>query len=264
MAPSPYPIAMLGWVRVESAFPRAGRKWQHAAPGWITFATAAGPTKEDPTKVRSLVVAAVLAMTFGTRPFGRRRPLADPPPVGEQLSMADGSPAPLSAGDQLTAGLAPVVDESGIVLATALDRVQALLAPNSTSSNTAITTASACTPYTGVDNPHVSSSEFVASGHGWWRKGNCSGTTATVTTCLLEWWVGSDSTGRWVTKKCNNEPNPIKPAPYGTRKPSVTARIGCTNSKYTGWANVVDVNVNGVSDTSETRYMTANIYCRRL
>lgn len=203
-------------------------------------------------------------MTFGIGQSAHAEPSTDLPSVGEQLPMAGGSPAALSAANQLTSGLAPVVDNAGVVLASTLGKFQARLAPSQAKSKTggAAAAASACTPFTGVDNPHVSGSEFVASGHGWWRKGTCSGSKATVTTCLLEWWVGNDGQGRWVTKKC--QPGVVKAAPSGTRKPSVTARVGCTNRVYTGWANVVDVDVSGVVDTGETSYRTANIYCRRL
>ncbi len=115
-----------------------------------------------------------------------------------------------------------------------------------------------CNPFTGADNPHESDGEV--SGHGWWRRGTCDGDKATVRTCLLEWWVGSDGTKRWVTKKC--VPKKVKPAKNGTRKPSVTARRTCTSNHYTGWANLVDVDVSGTWDNSEDGYKTANIWCR--
>ncbi len=149
----------------------------------------------------------------------------------------------------------------GLTAGTAQAALSKAPAPTTHGQNTATAAFGPCTPFTGADNPHVSSTEFVASALGWWRNGTCNGTTAQVRTCLLEWWRNSNGVGQWVVKKCNQAK--IKAAPTGTRKPSVTARATCNSAAFTGWANLVDVDVDGVWDSSETGYKTANIYCRR-
>lgn len=79
---------------------------------------------------------------------------------------------------------------------------------------------------------------------------------------MLEWWRGDDGSMRWITKKCVS--TKVKAAKKGTGKPSVTARVGCTSSHYTGWANLVDVDVAGTWDNSEDGYEATNIYCRKV
>lgn len=180
--------------------------------------------------------------------------------VGDRVNLGTGSPAPLSADDLGIVGQTPVLDDSGVVIASSLDTY----GPSTTVGADADRQSMAvgpCNPVTGSDRPHESSSEDVASAHGWWRRGTCSGEKADVRACLLEWWRGKDGTSKWVTKKCKT--GAIKPAKKNKRKPSVTARVACTSLQETGWANLVDVDVHGAWDNGETGYKTNNIYCRR-
>lgn len=53
--------------------------------------------------------------------------------------------------------------------------------------NAATSSASAvgpCTPVSGRDNPHRSSTGIAVSGHGWWDRGDCDGSRADVMNCL--------------------------------------------------------------------------------
>jgi hypothetical protein len=114
--------------------------------------------------------------------------------------------------------------------------------------------ASSCTPYTGVDNPHRSSTGFAVSGHGWWNKGTCSNNYAYVTVWLLEYY----SDGTWRQKAYNRQ----KIRTYSSSGQRVTARRDCSNSTYTGWMNLVDVDVVDESDDATRYYRIANVYCR--
>jgi hypothetical protein len=115
-------------------------------------------------------------------------------------------------------------------------------------------TTASCTPYTGVDNPHRSSTGFAVSGHGWWNKGTCHNNTAYVTVWLLEYY----SDGTWRQKAYNRR----EIRTYSSSGQRVTARRDCSNSTYTGWMNLVDVDVVGESDDATRYYRIANVYCR--
>lgn len=186
----------------------------------------------------------------------------DVPSVGDKTSLVDGQFAPLSAAELKIAGQVPVADDDGLVIATSLDSFAGTTQQRFALEDEAVQAMGIgpCNPVTGADNPHVSDGDV--SGHGWWRNGTCSGDKATVRTCLLEWWRGDDGSIRWVTKKCVSKK--VKAAKKGTRKPSVTARVGCTSTHYTGWANLVDVDVAGTWDNSEDGYKATNIYCRKV
>lgn len=112
-----------------------------------------------------------------------------------------------------------------------------------------------CTPDTGVDDPHRSSTGIVVSGHGWWNKGNCENDTATVTVCLYEYYTD----GTWRRKKCNENAN-LKPGGGSSRR--VNARRDCDSTAMTSWRNHVDVDVNWEVDTGEVRYRQATVACR--
>lgn len=109
-----------------------------------------------------------------------------------------------------------------------------------------------CTPYTGVDYPHISGSEFWASGHGWWKVGTCDTGTAHVTSCLYEWYTD----GFFYQKACKTRK--VKP---GTGK-RANARVACGASVKTTWTNRVDVDVDGQLDTGEVDSKKLDIYCR--
>lgn len=86
---------------------------------------------------------------------------------------------------------------------------------NSSSTSELAAAASACTPYSGRDNTHYSSGD--ASGHGWWKKGNCSNNTANVKNCIYEYYTD----GSWRLKACS----PTKTLPPYTGSGARTVHV---------------------------------------
>lgn len=113
----------------------------------------------------------------------------------------------------------------------------------------------ACTPDTGVDNPHRSGTGVAVSGHGWWNKGDCTGDTATVQTCLYEFYTD----GTWRRKACGENSN-LKPGGGSARR--VPARRDCDTTQMTSWRNHVDVDVNWEVDSGGVIYRQADVACR--
>lgn len=94
--------------------------------------------------------------------------------------------------------------------------------------------AAACVPYAIGDNVHVSSSAPEASGHGWWSKGTCADSTATVAVYLQEFftdgvWRGRGSTGMGTYP------------PGGGSGNRATARQACLGVVPAGWRSLVVV-----------------------
>ncbi|MFW6641384.1 hypothetical protein ACOALZ_15235 [Nocardiopsis algeriensis] len=112
-----------------------------------------------------------------------------------------------------------------------------------------------CTPVSGRDNPHRSSTGVAVSGHGWWNKGNCDNDRARVYNCLYEWYT--DNT--WRQKACSPKET-LKPGGGSTHR--TVARRNCDNTVPTSWRNHVDVDVIGEADTSEWPYRQADVNCR--
>ena len=115
-----------------------------------------------------------------------------------------------------------------------------------------------CSPSTGADDPHISSTGWAASGHGWWNKGTCTGATAHVTARLYEWYTNG-STGGWVFK-AKGGPTSLRPNSAGGGR--VTARKDCEAGNLTDWLNVVDVDVDGQADNSDVSERQNDITCR--
>lgn len=115
----------------------------------------------------------------------------------------------------------------------------------------------ACTPVSGRDNPHRSTSDgpTSVSGHGWWGKGTCTHATATVYNCLYEYYTD----GTWRRKACSTKQSLPPGSGRGNR---TTARRGCNDYSLTSWRKIVDVDVNGQSDTAEEPMNQANVTCR--
>lgn len=112
-----------------------------------------------------------------------------------------------------------------------------------------------CTPVSGRDNPHRSSTGVAVSGHGWWDKGNCEGSQAVVWNCLYEYYTD----GTWRRKACS----PKKTLwPGGGSANRTVARRTCDNTLSTSWRNHVDVDVIDEWDTAEQPYRQANVACR--
>lgn len=111
-----------------------------------------------------------------------------------------------------------------------------------------------CTPYSGRDRPHRSSTGFAASGHGWWRKGNCSNNRADVYNCLYEQGLN----GIWYRRDCSTV---RRLAPGGGAGNRTTARRNCSTSASRQWRNHVDVDVVGEIDTGEKPMRQATVAC---
>jgi hypothetical protein len=112
-----------------------------------------------------------------------------------------------------------------------------------------------CTPVSGRDNPHRSSTGVAVSGHGWWDKGTCSNNQADVYNCIYEWYT--DNT--WRRKDCSLT---RRLSPGGGSGNRTTARRDCANTRLTSWRNHVDVDVVGEIDTAENPYRQNDVNCR--
>ncbi len=92
------------------------------------------------------------------------------------------------------------------------------------------------------------------SGHGWWKKGNCTGDRANVYNCLYEWYTDNS----WRQKACS----PHKELrPYTGSGDRTVAHVTCNSSASTSWRNHVDVDVIGESDTSGWPSNQADVPC---
>ncbi|MGW4835590.1 MULTISPECIES: hypothetical protein [unclassified Streptomyces] len=116
-------------------------------------------------------------------------------------------------------------------------------------------TAIGCTPVSGRDNPHRSGTGVAASGHGWWKKGNCSNDRAKVFNCLYEWFT--DNT--WRQQACS-ETKTLKPGGGSTHR--TAARRDCRGTERTSWRNHVEVDVIGEIDTGEKPMNQSEVNCR--
>lgn len=113
-----------------------------------------------------------------------------------------------------------------------------------------------CTPYSGRDYPHRSSTGFAASGHGWWDKGDCSNSLAKVYNCL---YMKHLSDGYWYQKDCS----PVETLkPGGGSSYRTTARRDCATAEYRSWRNHVDVDVVDEWDTGENPMWEQSVACR--
>lgn len=112
-----------------------------------------------------------------------------------------------------------------------------------------------CTPSSGRDNPHRSSTGVALSAHGWWNFGTCKNRKADVLNCVYEWYT--DRT--WRNKACS----PVAElAPGGGAGNRTTARINCSTTHLTSWRNHVNVDVKWEVDTNEVPYNQAEVNCR--
>jgi hypothetical protein len=162
---------------------------------------------------------------------------------------ADAMSAPSMAAEP---GIAPPdADSTAIYLDSAGQVIPAAQSPGAASQTALI----GCTPVSGRDNPHRSSTGVAVSGHGWWGKGNCDNNRANVYNCLYEWYT--DNT--WRQKACS----PKKElAPGGGSSNRTVARKNCSNTVRTSWRNHVDVDVIGEIDSGEWPHRQADVNCR--
>lgn len=172
---------------------------------------------------------------------------------------APGSAAPLPNPNAVP-GLAPrdtgatavYVNQAGDIITPAQQPVPAESEAATEESSAA---AFGCTPVSGHDNPHRSSTGFAVSGHGWWDKGTCSNTRADVLNCLYQYY----DDGTWRQIACSSVVEFTYGGGAGNR---TTARRDCASSAYTSWRNHVSVDVKGEVDTNEVPYRQADVYCR--
>lgn len=115
--------------------------------------------------------------------------------------------------------------------------------------------AQACTPGSGRDEPHISSTAWAVSGHGWWTKGTCTASQADVYNCLYEWYTDNS----WRQKACSAHERIYAGGGSANR---TDAHADCWTSDRTSWRNHVDVDVVGQSDTGEWPYTAATPPCR--
>ena len=113
-----------------------------------------------------------------------------------------------------------------------------------------------CTPVSGRDNPHRSSTGFAASGHGWWDKGDCSNNRAKVYNCL---YMKHQADGYWYQKDCSSTKT-LKPG--GGSSNRTVARAECEHYDVRSWRNHVDVDVVDEWDTGEKPMREASFVCR--
>ena len=99
--------------------------------------------------------------------------------------------------------------------------------------------------FTNGDYVHISSTApRTASGHGWWTKGESDATEADVTIQLQinrnGTWAGVGSPGKKRVK------------PGGGSANRANARVVCTDTSTHEWRSVVDTDLVGYADSSET------------
>ncbi len=202
---------------------------------------------------RLLTVAAALALGLGVA----AAPATGTSSVARFAPSSSAVPGVAPAGSEATA---VVLDSSGraIDLGTG-DPAPVLSSAKESARSTSASTAEAalfgCTPVSGRDNPHRSSTGVAVSGHGWWDKGTCSNNKAKVYNCLYEWYT--DNT--WRQKKCSVTK---ELSPGGGSSNRTTARRDCDNTLQTSWRNHVDVDVVGEIDTGENPMRQADVNCR--
>lgn len=95
-----------------------------------------------------------------------------------------------------------------------------------------------------------------ASGHGWWENINCPVLQADVRIWLQQYY----SDGSWRTRGSTGYKRVYSGGGSANR---ANARAGCDSSAVTSWRSVVDVDLVGLSDSSEKLITnTRNISCR--
>ena len=121
-----------------------------------------------------------------------------------------------------------------------------------------------CNYETKGDYPHLSSTGFAASAHGWWvdkSPGECP-EEAVVTVTLQAWmctYFGTDG------KSCswNTLGSPVKKRirAGGGAGRRTTARHDCASSRTVSYRSIIDVNLVGIWDGPRKLYMHKNVDC---
>ena len=158
------------------------------------------------------------------------------------------------APDEVTAG-AVYLDMAGNVMPLDADGSPLTEPDSDATTQQAAVQFGPCTPYSGRDNPHRSSTGVAVSGHGWWGKGDCSNNSARVYNCLYEWYTDNS----WRQKDCSAK---AVLSPGGGSSDRTTARRSCGSLLVTSWRNHVDVDVIGEWDSGENPMRQADVDCR--
>ncbi|MET8297870.1 hypothetical protein ABZW02_28000 [Streptomyces sp. NPDC005180] len=190
-------------------------------------------------KLRLAVIAALASLLIGG--------------ASAATTAASARDGDTSAGTAVP-GVAPSGSDASAVYLDGAGRVIDMDAVDD-SGTTRHAVALGCTPVSGRDNPHRSSTGVTASGHGWWEKGNCSNDRAKVFNCLYEWYT--DNT--WRQQACS-ETKTLKPGGGSVQR--TVARRDCRDDQRTSWRNHVDVDVIGEIDTGEKPMNQADVNCR--
>ncbi|WP_449066272.1 hypothetical protein [Planomonospora algeriensis] len=192
---------------------------------------------------RLVAVSAVLILGMGATAVAST-------PAGAVTTAGLQSSTTFAPSADAVPGVAPVGSDSTAVYLDSSGRVIPM-SPSTASSAALI----GCTPVSGRDNPHRSRTGIAASGHGWWKKGNCSNNRAKVSNCLYEWYTDNS----WRQKACSE----IKTLrPYTGSGDRTVARKDCDGTAVTSWRNHVDVDVIGEIDTGEKPMNQANVACQ--
>jgi hypothetical protein len=113
-----------------------------------------------------------------------------------------------------------------------------------------------CSPIAEGDHVHISSTgPPTASGHGWWKRGNCTAAKAQVSIVLQEHF----SDGSWRDRGQGGQGD-FPPGPGAGKR--ATARAVCLTTNLTGWRSVVNVSVINESGTASVTTPGVNINCR--
>lgn len=167
---------------------------------------------------------------------------------------APGGPAPQVTAADAVPGVAPPGSDATAVYRDGTGQIMDM--HGAESSGLAWEAAAfGCTPVSGRDNPHRSGTGVAASGHGWWKKGNCSNDRAKVFNCLYEWYTDNS----WRQQACSRTET-LKPGGGSTHR--TAARRDCRGTERTSWRNHVDVDVIGEIDTAEKPMNQADVNCR--
>ena len=177
--------------------------------------------------------------------------------TGSAAAAVDGSAAPAGSAAWVSysaavPGLASAAADKAAVYLDAAGRVVAPVTSPPAGSSTA---RLGCTPVSGRDNPHRSSTGVAVSGHGWWDRGSCSNSRADVLNCIYEFYTD----GTYRQKDCSEV---VELSPGGGSGNRTTARRTCDTTTYTSWRNHVNVDVKGEIDSNEVPYRQADVACR--
>ena len=119
--------------------------------------------------------------------------------------------------------------------------------------------AQSCNYTTRGDNPRVTRRGNEVSVHGWWTINSGSCPTHADVEVWLQGWYCMEGFGCW-WRTINEDEKRIRAGGGAGKRTNV--RAFCVSNHVTGFRNVVDVDLVGVSDPPDKLYITANVPCR--